>query len=172
LFAIPPFGYAQSITELKSKAEDGDVQAQLAPAKAYHLGEGVAKDEAEAVRWWEKAAEHGDVAAQINLGVAYSHGAGVPKNYAGGYNRRFVLTPKPDDPDDDPSKIGSRAQCTDLPASKEGDAIGAFNNLKNSQWNYGSGGKTSDSLPGTVLRNAGIPAQFPSCALGQGVDLK
>jgi hypothetical protein len=33
LLAIPPFGYAQSITELKSKAEDGDVQAQLALAK-------------------------------------------------------------------------------------------------------------------------------------------
>jgi len=27
LLAILPFGYAQSITELKSKAEDGDVQA-------------------------------------------------------------------------------------------------------------------------------------------------
>ena len=34
LLAIPPFGYAQSITELKNKAEDGDVQAQLALAKA------------------------------------------------------------------------------------------------------------------------------------------
>jgi hypothetical protein len=44
LLAIPPFGYAQSIPELKSKAEDGDVQAQLALAKAYHLGEGVAKE--------------------------------------------------------------------------------------------------------------------------------
>src|SRR5579863_8498579 len=67
LLAILPFGYAQSITDLKSKAEDGDVQAQLALAKAYHLGEGVTKDEAEAVQWWEKAAEHGDVAAQVNL---------------------------------------------------------------------------------------------------------
>src|SRR5579862_823547 len=39
LVAILPFGYAQSIAELKSKAEDGDVQAQLARARAYHLGE-------------------------------------------------------------------------------------------------------------------------------------
>jgi TPR repeat protein len=53
LLAIPRFGYAQSISELKNKAQDGDVQAQLALAKAYHLGEGVAKDEAEAVQWWE-----------------------------------------------------------------------------------------------------------------------
>ena len=36
------------------------------------LGEGVPKDDAEAVRWWEKAAEQGDVAAQINLGIAYN----------------------------------------------------------------------------------------------------
>ena len=82
LLAIPPVVYAQSIAELKSKAEDGDVQAQLALAKAYHLGEGVAKDEAEAVQWWEKAAEHGDPSAEINLGFAYRLGAGVPKNYA------------------------------------------------------------------------------------------
>lgn len=54
LLAILPFGYAQSITELKSKAEDGDIQAQLALAKAYHLGEGIEKDEAKAVQWWEK----------------------------------------------------------------------------------------------------------------------
>ena len=79
LLAILPFGYAQSITELRSKAEDGDVQAQLALAKAYHLGEGIEKDEAQAVRWWEKAAEHGDTAAEVNLGSAYSIGAGVPR---------------------------------------------------------------------------------------------
>ena len=35
LLSISAFGYAQSIIELKSKAEDGDVQAQLALAKAY-----------------------------------------------------------------------------------------------------------------------------------------
>src|SRR5579862_5461416 len=82
VIAMLPFVYAQSITELKSKAEDGDVQAQLALAKAYHLGEGVPKDEAQAVQWWEKAAEHGDTTAEVCLGTAYSLGAGAPKNYA------------------------------------------------------------------------------------------
>jgi uncharacterized protein len=82
LVARQPFGYAQSITELKSKAEDGDVQAQLALAKAYDLGEGVPKDKEKAVQWWEKAAEHGNVSAQVSLGGVYSLGAGVPKNYA------------------------------------------------------------------------------------------
>ena len=82
LLAILPFGYAQSITELKSRAEDGDVQAQLALAKAYDLGEGVPKDEEKAVQWWEKAAEHGNASAQVSLGGVYSLGAGVPKTYA------------------------------------------------------------------------------------------
>jgi TPR repeat protein len=82
LLTIPPFGHAQSIPELKGKAEDGDVQAQLALAKAYDLGDGVPKDEEKAVQWWEKAAEHGNVSAQVSLGGVYSLGAGVPKNYA------------------------------------------------------------------------------------------
>jgi TPR repeat protein len=82
LLAMLPLGHAQSITELKSRAEDGNVQAQLALAKAYDLGEGVPKDVEKAVQWWEKAAEHGNVSAQVSLGEVYSLGAGVPKNYA------------------------------------------------------------------------------------------
>ena len=82
VLAILPFGYAQSITELKSKAEGGDVQAQLALAKAYDLGEGVPRDEEKAVQWWEKAADQGNVSAQVSLGSVYSLGVGVPKNYA------------------------------------------------------------------------------------------
>jgi hypothetical protein len=88
LFCLPamlPFGYAQSITELKGKAEDGDVQAQMALAKAYHLGEGTEKDEAQAVRWWAKAAEKGLANAQYNLGMAYRAGAGVEKDNVQAY---------------------------------------------------------------------------------------
>jgi TPR repeat protein len=80
--AVTPAAYAQDIPGLKIKAEQGDVQAQSALGKAYHSGDGVAKDDAEAVRWWEKAAEKGDLAAQVNLGIAYNFGTGVPKNYA------------------------------------------------------------------------------------------
>src|SRR5690349_13994478 len=82
LLAISPLGYTQSIAELKGKAENGDVQAQLALGKAYHLGEGIPKDDEQAVHWWQKAAEQGDASAQINLAGAYQVGAGVPKNYA------------------------------------------------------------------------------------------
>ena len=47
----------------------------------YANGEGVPKDSAEAVKWYELAARLGDNAtAQYNLGVMYSNGTGVPKN--------------------------------------------------------------------------------------------
>ena len=37
---------------------------------------GLAKDEAEAVRWYKKAAEQGDAIGQANLGLMYERGAG------------------------------------------------------------------------------------------------
>ena len=45
-------------------------------------GEGVAKDAAEAVKWYRKAAEQGFAAAQYNLGVCYYSGEGVAKDAA------------------------------------------------------------------------------------------
>jgi TPR repeat protein len=51
----------------------------------YALGQGVAKDSAEAARWYRKAAEQGHAAAQKNLGVMYAHGEGVPQDYAEAY---------------------------------------------------------------------------------------
>ena len=49
--------------------------------RAYENGEGVAKDDVEAVKWYRKAAEQGDAYAQHNLGLAYSYGSGVVKDY-------------------------------------------------------------------------------------------
>ncbi|MGO8809518.1 MAG: hypothetical protein ACLQJF_08645 [Candidatus Sulfotelmatobacter sp.] len=43
VIAMRPFVYGQSITELKSKAEDGDTQAQLALAKAQRRCAGTPK---------------------------------------------------------------------------------------------------------------------------------
>jgi TPR repeat protein len=48
----------------------------------YHDGEGVSRDYAEAIAWYQKAAERGDVKAQYNLGEAYHKGEGVSKNNA------------------------------------------------------------------------------------------
>jgi uncharacterized protein len=65
---------SQSIADLRSRAEKGDAQAQSALGDSYHKGDGVPKDDAEAVRWWTKAAEQGDIGGEINLGLAYHFG--------------------------------------------------------------------------------------------------
>ena len=50
-------------------------------AVCYKNGEGVPKNEVEAVKWFRKAAEQGDADAQFYLGWAYvTNGEGVPKD--------------------------------------------------------------------------------------------
>jgi len=66
--------------ELVKKAEAGDGKAQFDLGVCYFEGEGVVKDEQEAVKWYKKAAEQGFAVAQWTLGVCYSEGAGVAKD--------------------------------------------------------------------------------------------
>ena len=54
------FVLAQSLDETRAKAEKGDAKAQYELAMSYFKGTGVAKDEAEAVKWMRKAADQGD----------------------------------------------------------------------------------------------------------------
>jgi len=70
--------------ELRAKAEAGDAHAQWSLGFAYYLGEDVAKDPVEAMKWYRKAAEQGHGAAQLNLGYAYAkgEGEGVAKDQA------------------------------------------------------------------------------------------
>ena len=49
-------------------------------AVCYDNGQGVAKDDAEAVKWYRKAAEQNDAWAQFNLGYCYANGQGVAKD--------------------------------------------------------------------------------------------
>ena len=51
----------------------------------YDNGQGVPKDEAEAVKWYRKAADQGNASAQFNLGLMYDNGQGVPKDKAEAY---------------------------------------------------------------------------------------
>jgi TPR repeat protein/serine/threonine protein kinase len=53
---------------------------------AYQNGEGVPKDETEAVKWYRKAAELGLAGAQNNLGVCYQEGQGIAKDEAEAVN--------------------------------------------------------------------------------------
>ena len=51
----------------RKAAEQGDSDAQCNLGCCYHMGSGVAKDQAEAVGWYRKAAEQGNSAAQVSL---------------------------------------------------------------------------------------------------------
>jgi TPR repeat protein len=70
---------------LKARAEQGDAQAQFNLGFAYHDGQGVPRDDAEAVKWIRLAAAKGLAAAQLNLGTRYQRGEGVPRDYMEAY---------------------------------------------------------------------------------------
>lgn len=61
-------------------AARGDADAQYRLGYMYSTGQGVPKDDANAVRWYSKAAGQGHARAQYNLGAAYANGIGVIRN--------------------------------------------------------------------------------------------
>lgn len=74
--------FAESLSETRKKAEQGDADAQNNLGKMYASGESGSKDYAEALRWYRKAAEQGHARAQNNIGTLYLNGNGVPKDSA------------------------------------------------------------------------------------------
>jgi len=52
----------------------------LSLGRLYATGRGVARDQAEAARWYHKAADLGLATAQFELSLAYSRGEGVAKD--------------------------------------------------------------------------------------------
>ena len=72
----------KSFEEIKTKAENGEVEAQFNVATSFFEGKGVLKDEVEAVRWIQKAADQGMATAEGLLGTCYLAGRGVPQNPA------------------------------------------------------------------------------------------
>lgn len=66
--------------EFQAKAEQGEAIAQYKLGRCYLKGEGVAKDEVEAAKWYRKAADRGHIFAQYHLGVCYGQGQGVAKD--------------------------------------------------------------------------------------------
>lgn len=65
---------------LRRAADGGRADAQYILGALYADGRGVARDQAEAVRWYRKAAEQNDPIAQDKLGFMYSFGNGVEKD--------------------------------------------------------------------------------------------
>jgi hypothetical protein len=84
--ASPPIDIsAEDLQTLRTRAAQGDAQAQVELGFRYKHGEGVPKDYATAQGWYEKAAAQGDTTAQLNLGVLYADGLGVPQDYMRAY---------------------------------------------------------------------------------------
>ena len=80
LAAEPTAAELKAFLGTKAKADQGDATAQYNLGLMYANGTGVAKDEAEAVKWFRKAADQGIARAQHNLGVMYANGQGVVKD--------------------------------------------------------------------------------------------
>ncbi len=66
--------------EIKAKAEAGDAAAQFQMGRRYELGEGVAKNPVESLKWYRKAAEQNQPKAQYYVGISYYQGDGVAKD--------------------------------------------------------------------------------------------
>lgn len=61
-------------------AGTGSADAAYNLAVIHQHGDGVAKDAAEALKWYRLAAEQGDKVSQFQIGLMYQNGEGVPAN--------------------------------------------------------------------------------------------
>ena len=68
----------REFADLKTKAAETTFQI----GRCYETGDGVGKDEAEAVKWYRMAAKQGSAQSMIELGKCYTFGIGVRKNRA------------------------------------------------------------------------------------------
>lgn len=70
------------LENLRLSAESGDANAMMRMGNNYKHGyNGLTPDNAEAVKWYQKAVEYGDTDAMNNLGLMYEKGEGVEKSY-------------------------------------------------------------------------------------------
>jgi hypothetical protein len=67
--------YATALRLWHPLAEQGDADAQFHLGLMYESGQGVLRNDADAIKWYRKAAEQDDAVAQFNLGVMYAKGA-------------------------------------------------------------------------------------------------
>ena len=72
--------YKRAIAVCRRAAEQGYVIVQVALGLMYANGDGVPKNDREAVKWLRLAAEQGHAKAQTHLGWMYYNGDGVTKN--------------------------------------------------------------------------------------------
>ena len=68
------------VEDLLRRAAAGDAEAQSTLGWTYYVGNRVAEDPVEAVKWLRMAAEQGSASGQNWLGMAFEEGKGVPKD--------------------------------------------------------------------------------------------
>lgn len=74
--------YAAAVQIWRSLAEKGNRPAQFSLGGLYARGQGVPRDDREALKWYRAAGESGYVPAQSQLAVMYDEGRGQPRNLA------------------------------------------------------------------------------------------
>ncbi|WP_203072736.1 tetratricopeptide repeat protein [Falsiroseomonas ponticola] len=74
--------FTESFAAYQQAARAGHVAAGHALGWAYSSGEGVERNDAEAVRWYRWAAERGHTGSMNTLGVMFENGRGVPRDLA------------------------------------------------------------------------------------------
>ena len=80
-FCVATIAFAESLSDIREKADKGDAAAQNSLGVIYQNGlKGVTEDQREAFEWFKKSAEQGDADGQSNLGFMYSAGRGVAKS--------------------------------------------------------------------------------------------
>ena len=77
--AINPNAYEKAYHHFYSLAQEGDVIAQLNIGRMLIDGRGVAVDNTEALKWFQKAAAQGNVEAKVSLGALYWFAMGTEK---------------------------------------------------------------------------------------------
>jgi TPR repeat protein len=73
--------YKVEFDRLLPAAQDGDGDAQNRIGEMYEFGQGVARDNDEAIKWYRKAADQNVITAWHNLGRSYNFGTGVEQDY-------------------------------------------------------------------------------------------
>ena len=80
------------LRDTRAKAESGDAEAQHKLGVMYLTGQGVAKDDAQALTWVARAADQSNADAQTTLGFMYAEGRGVTKDF--GFRPGVALVPQ------------------------------------------------------------------------------
>jgi PAS domain S-box-containing protein len=74
--------YAVALQLARPIAERGDSGAQSLLGLIYLNGNGVQRNESEAIKWYRRAADQENADAQLRIGDMYSEGLGVPQDYS------------------------------------------------------------------------------------------